>query len=256
MAQRGLVVERALQQDAGLSQEGGTLVVTLALLLRGPAVADVAGDVRVAAQSAVAIAKLADAHVSHEARAVAAGAPVLLLVPAVLVRHVQHLLPPALVAAFVTVQDAEGLSDHVLGLIAVDPGGAAVPLQDRALGVEHEDRVVLHAVGHQASFALGALGTLVQGGQTHGQDRRYRHHQHTAEVIGAPEYLVRQSHEERQQHGEDAHAACRASRRTQAGDQGRHAEEADQRDTQGQVQQRDGARQCHSNSRPGAGPTP
>ena len=47
-----------------------------------------------------------------------------------------------------------------LGLVALDALGAGVPARDVAVGIEHEDRVVLHALDQQAE-ALLALAQLL-----------------------------------------------------------------------------------------------
>src|SRR6185503_10012561 len=63
---------------------------------------------------------------------------------------------PAALERLRRVEDREALPDHLGRRIALQAARPLVPAHDAAFGVEHEDRVVLHAV-HQQPEALLAL---------------------------------------------------------------------------------------------------
>src|SRR3974390_1741243 len=55
------------------------------------------------------------------------------------------------------------LAEHLLGAIAVQLLGAAVPAHDVARGVEHVDRVILHALNQEPEALLALPQPLVRG---------------------------------------------------------------------------------------------
>ena len=94
-----------------------------------------------------------DQHVGPERRAVLADPKAFLLVAALGRRDAQLLFGVAALYVLVGVEDREVLPDDLLGLIALDALGPFVPGGDIALGVEHEDGVVLDALDQEAGSA-------------------------------------------------------------------------------------------------------
>ena len=94
-------------------------------------------------------------HARPECRAVLAHAPALLRQAALARRHLE-------VAAWLAGRDVlrevearEVLADDFVGVVALDALGARVPARDAPFGVKHADRVVHHALDHQAKAPFG-----------------------------------------------------------------------------------------------------
>ena len=115
----------------------------------------VPGDLAEADQLTVAIPDRRDRHVRPEARPVLADPPPLFLVAALAQCDLELVLRMPLHLLLRRVEDPEVLADDLLGGPALAPLGPGVPADDVTLGVEHEDRVVLHRLDQQPQHLLG-----------------------------------------------------------------------------------------------------
>src|SRR5581483_9414173 len=94
--------------------------------------------------------------VRPEAGSVLADAPALLFEAPFLFRDLQVVLRLAGGTFLGRVKEGEVFADDLFRRVALDPLRAVVPRSDVARGIEHEDRVVLHAVDEQAEQLLAA----------------------------------------------------------------------------------------------------
>src|SRR5439155_1452613 len=114
----------------------------------------------VAAEAAALVVQGRDDHVGPEARAVLAQAPAFILDAALGLGHLQQALRLARGEILRREEAREVLPDDLLGPVALDALGAAVPAHHAALLVEHEDRVVLHRLDQQPELFLAAAPRL------------------------------------------------------------------------------------------------
>ena len=99
---------------------------------------------------------------AQNARPVLADAPPLLLVVALAQRRSASSRSAVAGAATLRrVEDAEVLADDLVGRVALAALGAGVPARDAALGVEHEDRVVLDGLDQQPEPLLALAQHLL-----------------------------------------------------------------------------------------------
>jgi hypothetical protein len=119
----------------------------------------VASDLGEAAQLAAAVVDGRDHHVGPEAGPVLADAPPFVLEASGGARPPQLLVRPAPSDGVCRIEPREVLADDLRGTVALDPLRAQVPARHAAIGVQHEDRVVLHGLDHEpeAFFALAHL---------------------------------------------------------------------------------------------------
>jgi len=106
------------------------------------------------AQRAAVIVQGGDHDVGPEPAAVLAHPPALLLEAAVAARAAQFLIRPAARGDLGRIEHREVPADDFRGLVALGLPRAGVPADDMAAGVEHEDRVVLHAFYQQTESLL------------------------------------------------------------------------------------------------------
>jgi hypothetical protein len=90
------------------------------------------------------------------------------------------------------VEDGEMLSDYLLGVIPLDAMSPFVPSGDVAIGVEHEDSVVLDALDQKAE-ALFALAEDLPGppGRPTEVGRLHRHYRTTSKTNGCYCYTLK-----------------------------------------------------------------
>ena len=124
-------------------------------LLRLPALGHVAGDLGEADHGAVPVAHGVEHGERPEAGAVLAHAPALGLGAAVAAGGLQGRLGPAEAAVLLGEEEGEGLADHLLGLVALEPARAGVPTGDPAARVDEVDGVVHHRLHEQAVGPVG-----------------------------------------------------------------------------------------------------
>ena len=136
---------------------------------------EVAGDLGEAEQRAIRPAQRGDDHIGPEARAVLAHAPSFVFESAELLGAPQLLARPVARLRFGRVEAGEVAADDFIGAVALESLGAGVPGQDLPLRVEHEDRVVAHALDEQAKHvaAVGHAGLRTRG-QFRSRDRSQR----------------------------------------------------------------------------------
>ncbi len=129
-----------------LDQETQAQLALPHLLLRLPPLGQVAGDLGEPLQLPVGTADRRQDHVGPEAGAVLAQAPVLVLEATRLLGDGQ--LPLALAGPDLLqrIEHREVLADDLVDPILLEAHGPRIPGADDAGGIEHEDRVVGHAV--------------------------------------------------------------------------------------------------------------
>ena len=118
-------------------------------LLRSSRLGQIAGHLGKSAQAAGAVAYRGDHHVGPEARAVLAKTPALVLAPALRGGDLEQVRGRPRPERLLGVEAGVVAAPDFLGAIALDPLGAGVPGHHPALGVEHEDGIVDHAVDEQ-----------------------------------------------------------------------------------------------------------
>src|SRR6185503_12686556 len=84
-----------------------------------------------------------------ELAAILANAPAVVLEAPLRRRVAQLGGGPVAGAVGLVVEDGKVLAEDFAGRVALDALGAGVPADDAAFGVEQEDRVLLHAIGHE-----------------------------------------------------------------------------------------------------------
>ena len=100
-------------------------------------------------------AQRGDHHVRPEPRAVLADAPAFVLEAARRARRRRSSCSrPCRAMRLRRIEGREVLADDLVGGVALDALGAGVPGRDVAVRIEHEDRVVLHALDQQAEALL------------------------------------------------------------------------------------------------------
>src|SRR6185295_19396403 len=126
----------------------------------------VARDFRKSDQLLVGTEERGDDDVRPEARSILPDAPAFVLEASVCRGDLQ--LMRREVARLGRIELAEVLADDLRGAVALDPLGAGVPGENVAVGIEHENGVVLDAL-HQKAKALIALSKrlLAMGGLGH-----------------------------------------------------------------------------------------
>ena len=130
-------------------------------LLGLAALGDVAGDLGESAQDPGLVADGVDDDAGPEAGAVLAHAPALRLEPALVQGGGERPLRHSGGAVLVRVEAGEMPADDLAGAVALHPRRARIPTADAAGGVEHEDRVVDHALDQQAELFLAAPQRLL-----------------------------------------------------------------------------------------------
>jgi hypothetical protein len=125
------------------------------------ALGHVARDLREAAQVAVVVAQRGQHHVGPEVGAVLADAPTFLLEAAGVARDLELALRHALRDRVGRIERREMPADDLGCAVALDQRGAGVPGAHDARDVEHEDRVVAHALDDQAGALLAAPQRLL-----------------------------------------------------------------------------------------------
>ena len=129
----------------------------LEFLLRAAALGDVARDLGEAEQAAVGAADRIDHDVRPEPRAVLAHAPAFLLETSLPLGRVEGAGGFAGGAIFLRVETREMLADDLLRPVALDAFRAGIPAHDLAVGIEHVDRVVDHALDEQPQLFLAVV---------------------------------------------------------------------------------------------------
>ena len=107
------------------------------------------------------VADRGDDDVGPEAAAVLADPPALLLVAAVAQRQLELVLGVPRLLDLGRVEDAEVLTDDLVGGVALAALGSRVPAGDAALGREHEDRVVGDGLDQQPEALLARAQRLL-----------------------------------------------------------------------------------------------
>src|SRR5690606_29904893 len=113
---------------------------------------DVAGDLGEADQAPVIVVDRIDDHVRPEQAAVLAAAQALLFIFALLARLRQRAGRLAAGPVLIGVEAREMLADALARPVALDPLRAGVPAGDAAFDVEHEDRIIVHALDEHAEL--------------------------------------------------------------------------------------------------------
>jgi hypothetical protein len=142
---------RLEQRRIRLGQRG------VGLLLLG----QVARDLGKADQLAHVVVDGVDDDVGPEAGAVLAHAPALGFVAAFARGGAERACRPALDPVFLGIEARKMLAHDLVGLVALDALGADVPVADRALGREHVDRVIGHALHQQPEALLAGAQRLL-----------------------------------------------------------------------------------------------
>src|SRR5262249_21204303 len=146
------VLERACSRErfGELRHDGEPLVRALcesaALFFGAPALGEIARDLREADELAGLIAKRGDDDVRPEAVAVFAETPAFVLEAALARSDLELHLALARANVFYRVKAREVMPDDLGGAIALDALRTYVPARHHTARVEHEDRVVLHAL--------------------------------------------------------------------------------------------------------------
>jgi hypothetical protein len=145
---------RVAQLVAEQRQEFGEPALLFLERADAPARGQVARHLHEPLVAAFAVVDRGDHHVRPEPAAVLAQAPALVLEPALSERDVEFVPRPVDVELLLRVEDREVPADDLGGVVALVELRALVPAGDVAVHVEHEDRVVAHALHHQAEAFL------------------------------------------------------------------------------------------------------
>lgn len=151
------VTVHALDQAADV-----LLALAQALFVLAP-LRQVAGDLRETDHLALRVPQGGDDDVGPEAGTVLAQAPAFVLQATLAPGDAQFLLGPAAVERLLRIEAREVLPDDLVRGIALDALRALVPRDHHAVGVQHEDRVVAHALNHQAKHLARAGVERTQG---------------------------------------------------------------------------------------------
>ena len=106
-------------------------------------------DRGVAQQRPAVVMQCRDHHVGPEPRPILFYPPTFVLEAAVLLGAIQCMGRPVADEVGRRIKDAAMPADDFGGVVLLDAFRAGVPAQDVPAGIEQDDRVVLHAVGHQ-----------------------------------------------------------------------------------------------------------
>ncbi len=135
-------------------QQAETLLALAQLLLMAASLREVAGDLREADQRAALVAHGRDDGVGPEQRTILADAPAFVLVRPEAFGDLQLMRGQAALERLGRIEAREVAADDLVGAIALEAFRAGVPGEDVAVGIEHEDRVVEHALHEQAKAFL------------------------------------------------------------------------------------------------------
>src|SRR3569833_1364719 len=130
-------------------------------LLREPALAQVARDLRESHERAAIVAHRRDRAARPEPRAILADAPTLFFEPTLARRDLELVFALAVIDIGLRIEPREVRADDLGARVAVDPLCSRVPGRDPARGIEHEDRVVTHARDEQPEQALRIVGQQI-----------------------------------------------------------------------------------------------
>src|SRR5579862_1752989 len=130
----------------------------------GTALRQITGDLGKSQKIALGILQGRDDDVGPEQGPVFPDAPTLILKDTYLAGDPQLVLRPLLVSGVIGIEDREMLSDDFLCTIALEALGAGVPGEHVACRVEHEDRIIAHALDQQPEALLAvAHGLFIAG---------------------------------------------------------------------------------------------
>ena len=132
-----------------LHQQAEAFLAAAQFLLRGAAFGEVAGHLGKAEQMAGGVADRIDHHIGPEPGAILAQAPAFRLEPPFDLGGAQYGGGHMGGAVLLSVESREMLADNLVGAVPLDALRPAIPADDEAGRIEHEDRIVGDALDQQ-----------------------------------------------------------------------------------------------------------
>src|SRR5271163_442415 len=121
----------------------------------------VAGDLSETDQVAFGIFQRGNDHVGPELRAVFAQPPTFILDAAVTKGNLEFALRLAGVDVLLGIKTGEVFADYFGSFVALDALSSSVPGADTAVGLEHEDGIVMHRLDEELELLSGLMQSCI-----------------------------------------------------------------------------------------------